>query len=111
MWIFSVSSGWFYTGFKAVSFGISVLNSYFWNKLWAFEKKEKTAEVGEMAKFYLVALGGLLIHLFVSSIVVNIIEPQFGLAPQLWGNVGGIAAALAGFFWNFFGYKLLVFKK
>lgn len=111
MWVFSVSSGWAYAAFKAVSFGTSVLNSYFWNKLWTFEKKEETAKAGELAKFYGVALGGLLIHLIVSGLVVNIIKPQFGLSPQLWGNVGGVAAAVAGFLWNFFGYKLLVFKK
>ena len=121
MWGFSVSSGWFYAVFKAVSFGVSVLNSYFWNKFWTFssfakisedgKKKQETAKAEEIAKFYGVALGGLLIHLVISSLVVNVIKPQFGLSPQLWGNVGGVAAALAGFLWNFFGYKLLVFKK
>lgn len=110
MWIFSISSGWFYSVFKAVSFGISVLNSYFWNKLWVFEKKEGT-KVEEVGKFYLIALGGLVIHLITSGFIVNIIKPQFGLSPRLWANVGGVAAALVGFLWNFFGYKLFVFKK
>ena len=111
MWIFSVSSGWFYTVFKAASFTVSVINSYFWNKFWTFEDKDENIRAGEMAKFYGVALGGLLIHLIVSGLVVNVIKPQLGLSPELWGNVGGVAAALIGFLWNFFGYKLLVFKK
>ena len=56
-------------------------------------------------------LVGLLIHLVISGLVVNVVGPQFGISETLWANIGGIAAALAGFFWNFFGFKLLVFKK
>jgi len=111
MWLFSVSAGWQYTAFKAGSFSVALINSYFWNKFWAFEEKETGARVTQFGKFCLVASGGLLIHLIISSFVVNLIGPQFGLDPKIWANIGAIAAAFVGFLWNFFGYKILVFKK
>lgn len=111
IWLFKVASGWHYVVFKGVSFSCSVINSYFWNKLWTFEKKETKAGVKEFGKFATITLGGLAIHLTVAPFIVNGIGPQFGLSPEIWANVGGIAAALTGFLWNFFGYKLIVFKK
>jgi len=110
MWVFTFVAGWQYTVFKGISFTTSIINSYFWSKFWVFEEKEKP-KTKQFGKFYTVALVGLLIHLITASFVVNIIGPQFGLDTKLWANIGGIAAAFAGFLWNFFGYKLLVFKK
>jgi putative flippase GtrA len=110
IWISGFSSGWMYTLFKGTSFSVSVVNSYFWNKFWSFEKKSKT-ELKEFGQFFSITLGGLLIHLVIGSLVVNVIGPHFGLSSEIWANVGGIAAALTGFLWNFFGYKLIVFKK
>lgn len=110
MMVTGISSGWMYTVFKAVSFSSATVNSYFWNKLWAFEHEGKV-EKKEFGTFYTVALGGLTIHVIVSSIVVNLIGPQFGASDQIWGTVGGMAAAVAGLLWNFMGYKLIVFKK
>jgi len=111
MWIFSITAGWQYSLFKGISFTCAIVNSYFWNKFWAFEKKETAVGAGEFSKFYSIALGGLLIHLLTSSLIVNVIGVQFGLSSKIWANIGGIAAAFIGFLWNFFGYKFLVFKK
>ncbi len=112
MCLFSIAAGWGYVIFKGISFSVSIINSYFWNKFWTFEGSgESKSKASEFGKFYLVAIGGLLIHLVVAPFVVNIIGPQFGLNPKFWANIGAIAAAFVGFFWNFFGFKLLVFKK
>jgi putative flippase GtrA len=108
--VFSIASGWPYTIFKAFSFSCATINSYLWNKFWSFEEEGK-AKAQEFGKFYTVTIGGLIIHIVVSSVVVNIVGPQFGLSDQIWGTIGGIAAAFFGFLWNFFGYKLIVFKK
>ena len=112
MWLFSITAGWGYVIFKGISFSVSITNSYLWNKFWTFEGLgESKAKTSEFGKFYLVAIGGLLIHLIVAPFVVNIIGPEFELSPKLWANIGAIAAAFVGFLWNFFGFKLLVFKK
>lgn len=106
-----ITSGWKYSGLVTFSFACSTINSYLWNKFWAFEKKETKVGTKEFSQFALVAGGGLLIHLIVSSFLVNIIGPQFGLSKAIWANIGKIAAVLIGFIWTFTGYKFLVFKK
>lgn len=111
MWVFKASSGWAYVVFKSVSFFGASINSYYWNKFWTFEKKETKAGIKEFSKFFTVALGGLLIHILVSSVIVNVIKPQFGIDPKLWANLGAIASTVFAFAWDFLGYKLIVFKK
>lgn len=96
--------------FKALSFTGGATNSYFWNKFWTFEHKEDV-KTSEFVKFYTVALGGLFIHEVAIFTVVNIVGPQFGISPGLWANVGNMTAIFLGFFWDFVGYKFLVFKK
>lgn len=96
--------------FKAFSFTGGATNSYFWNKFWTFKHQEEVKS-SEFAKFYSVALGGLAIHEVAIYSVVNIVGPQFGISPGIWANVGNMVAIFLGFFWNFAGYKFLVFKK
>lgn len=109
MFVTGRATGYVFLLFKALSFSGASVNSYFWNKLWTFEDRGQ-GEATEFAKFYSVALGGLLIHEVVINVVVNVVGPQFGISPGLWANVGNVAAIFLGFFWDFFGYKLLVFK-
>jgi len=111
MWLFSISAGVYYSVFKTISFFIATINSYFWNKYWAFEKKETKSSIKEFFQFSSVAFAGFFIHIIISSIIVNIIGPQFGIPEKLWANIGAIIAIILGFGWNFFGYKFLVFKK
>lgn len=108
---FQIFSGGFYVLFKGTSFSGATINSYFWNKFWTFEKRETKDALKETAQFYLITIGGLLIHLGVSSFVVNLIGPQFGLSRQIWAYIGALLAVFCGFLWNFSGYKFIVFKK
>lgn len=112
MMIFGIASGWPYSVFKGISFSCSVVNSYFWNKFWTFQKKDTgIAKAGEFGKFAVVAGTGFILNVSIASFVVNAIGPQFGLSEELWGNVGAFVAVLCVFTWNFLGYKLIVFKK
>lgn len=106
-----VASGYLYSVFKAVSFTISVVNSYFWNKFWTYEHKETKVGGKEFGKFYLIAGVGFLLNVGVASFIVNIIGPQFGVSPELWANIGAFVAIICVFMWNFLGYKFIVFKK
>jgi len=108
---FGIFSGISFVVFKGLSFSVATLNSFFWNKFWAFEKRETKDTLKETSQFYLITIGGLLINLAVSSLVVNMIGPQFGAPPALWANVGALVAVFFGFAWNFLGYKFIVFKK
>lgn len=111
MFVFSVSIGWLYSIFKAISFTCSVVHSYFWNKFWTYGKKETGVEAKELGKFFLIAGIGFILNVGIASFVVNIIGPQFGLSVKIWANIGAIIATVCVFMWNFLGYKFLVFKK
>ena len=108
---FAIFAGLPYVIFKGVSFSFGSINSYFWNKFWTFEKKETKETLRETSQFYLITIGGLLIHLGVTSLIVNLLGPQFGLSERIWAYFGAIAAVFFGFSWNFLGYKFIVFKK
>jgi len=105
-----ISSGAYYSLFKTVSFTAANINSYIWNRLWVFEsREEKTAK--EYAQFLVISIVGAVINVGAASLVVNYIPAQFGFGPKLWANIGAAAGAAAGLFWNFAGYKFVVFKK
>lgn len=111
MWAFDVAHGWPYSLFKGISFTTSVVNSYFWNKFWTFEKKETGIGAKEFSRFYLLTGVGFLLNVGIASFLVNVLGPQFGLSEKLWANVGAIIATTLVCMWNFLGYKLIVFKK
>jgi putative flippase GtrA len=111
IWLTNIASGFYFSLFKFVSFTGAVLHSYFWNKFWTFEKKEKKEVLGEFSKFYLITGVGALLNVGIASFLVNIIGSQFGLSAKMWANVAAILAALVVMIWNFTGYKFIVFKK
>jgi len=109
--ISGVTAGLLYSIFKAFSFSCSVVNSYFWNKFWTFEKKETRVRAKEFGKFFLIAGIGFFLNVGIASFLVNIIGPQFGLAAEIWAMVGAFTAIICVFMWNFLGYKFIVFKR
>jgi len=112
MAVFGISKeSWSYSGFVAVSFCCSVVNSYFWNKFWTYEQKETAVSGGEFGKFFLITGIGFILNVSIASFVFRIIGPQFGLSVKIWANIGAIIATVCVFMWNFLGYKFLVFKK
>ena len=108
--IFSFGSGIYYSLFKAISFLVAVSNSYFWNRSWVFESKEKDVKKEGM-RFFVVSVGGLVVNVTIASLVVNLGGKILDLPFQILGNLGAIGAVVGSMFWNFFGYKFFVFKK
>lgn len=104
-----IASGIFFSLFKATSFLVAVVNSYFWNKFWTFEKK---GGVGgrEFGQFFLVSVVAILVNVGVASLLVNVIGPQGGFTPKLWANIAALAGSITAFLLNFLGYKLIVFR-
>jgi len=109
--ITDIDSGYSYSVFKATSFMFAVINSFFWNKFWSFQSKEKDRMGKQFVRFVTVALVGLLINVCVAHYVVNIIGPQWGLSSRIWANIGVLSSAVFSVFFDFFGFKVLVFKK
>ena len=106
-----ISAGLTASAFKAFSFSIAVVNSFFWNKLWTFEKKGSEKSGKEFGVFYLVTGTGFLLNVGIFTLIIDVMGPQFGITPVLWANLAALAAIIAVSAWNFFGYKFIVFKK
>ena len=92
--------------FKALSFLVAVINSYFWNKHWTFQSEREV-----FLQFLAVSAIGFFLNVGTASFLVNSVGPQFGLTEQLWANAGAAAGTLVVMTWNFLGYKFVVFKK
>jgi len=105
-----ISSGGWYSVFKATSFVVAVIPSYFWNKHWAFEAKDGGGGF-EFAKFVSVAVVAILVNTGMASFVVNYVDPLGGLTPQVWANVGAIAGSAVALIFSFVGFKVAVFRK
>ena len=107
----NIDSGIYFSVFKGISFIFAIINSFLWNKFWSFESKEKDGMGKQFMKFLAVAAVGLIINVSVASFVVNYVGPQWGLSTRVWANVGVLSSAVFNIIWDFYGYKVLVFKK
>lgn len=103
-------SGFYYAFFKSISFCAALLNSYVMNKKWTFsaQQSEKNKKV-EFGQFLLISILGLVINVGAATIFVNYISAPISLA-NIWPSVAALSGTILGLFWNFAGYKLIVFK-
>ncbi len=99
----------FYSLYKATSFTVSNINSYFWNKYWTFDKRGDNQS--EFIQFFIVSIVGFIINVVVASFVFSGFQPFAGMNADQWGLIGAAAGSIAGLAWNFLGYKFIVFKK
>ena len=77
MLFFGIASGLFFALFKGISFLVATTNSYFWNKHWTFQKREKVFSSQEFYKFLIVTTIGLFINVSVASFVFSKVSPWF----------------------------------
>lgn len=105
------TTGILITGFKTLSVTIAIVNSYVWNKYWAFKREEASAIGKEFAQFVTVSLLGLVINVSITSVLVNLLGAPHGFSGSAWATTSGAIASICVLAWNFLGYKLLVFKR
>lgn len=110
MWFFGVTSGIFIVPFNIFSFSCATGNSYFWNKFWTFERKDK-AGVKEFLTFFTITMVGMGINTLIVFLGTTFIAPVFDLSGGAWANLVKIAATFVSMIWNFIGYKFIVFKE
>lgn len=109
MFLTGITTGVGYSFFKAFSFAVAVVNSYFLNKRWTFRKEGKM-EKKEFTKFVTISLIAFGINVSVASLLVNFVGPIGDISPYLWANISALAATAFTTLINFFGYKYFVFK-
>ncbi len=101
----NITHGIWFSVFKGISFIISVINSFIWNKFWTFQKS------GSFILFFLVVSGSALINIGIASYMVNVIGAPEGISPKLWDNIAALSSLMLVLTWNFLGLKFIVFRK
>ncbi|MGA2667103.1 MAG: GtrA family protein [Patescibacteria group bacterium] len=92
----------FYLIAKVVSFAVSVINSYIWNRRWTFRSYDPN-KLHQFSKFMVVALVGLGLNTLIMYLVVSWFH---------WRDIIGLAlATLIVLFWNFLINKFWTFKE
>lgn len=96
------SFGVFYLDAKVISFTISVINSYIWNRRWTFRSQDP-AKLRQFSKFLVVAGVGLGLNTLIMYIVVSKL--------LLDDIIGLVAATAIVLIWNFLINKYWTFKE
>lgn len=104
-----LAAGLAYSAFKAISFSVATVHSFYWNKNWAFEAGASHGGGREVASFLAVAVVSLLVNVTVASIVVAL-RPA-GVEVELWAGIGAVAGAAAAIVFSFTGFRVFVFHK
>ena len=107
----NISTGLLVDSFFVVAFVVTLMNSFLWNKFWAFEERKIENIKKEMLQFSGISAGVALINIAILHTVVNIIGAPIGIDSKIWANVGLVFTIIVAFSGNFFSYKYIVFKK
>ena len=102
-------NGIWFSIFKAISFLVAVLNSYFINHSWTFGRSGGERSVSQAGQFLAVSLLGAVINVSSASYVATFISPIHGIE-KYWPSVAALAGAGSGLIFNFLGYKHIVFS-
>lgn len=105
----NITSGPLTALFEGVAFVFSVSNSYFWNSHWSFENKNPRT-IKEFFTFLTITVIGLLIS-SATIYVLTTFVPHGSIGSKQWANIAKVIATIITMFWNFTGFKLIVFKE
>ena len=94
--------GTFYLIAKVISFLVSVINSYVWNRRWTFRSTEPK-KLHQFSKFLVVAAIGLGLNTLIMYIVVSKL--------LLHDIIGLVLATGIVMIWNFLANKFYTFKE
>ncbi len=95
--------------FAAVAFFAATTNSYIWNSHWSFKNNNQRTPA-EFLQFFVITFIGSIINIGVVYLVVNKIHHGANISPQLWLNIANVIATLIVMFWDFSGFKFIVFR-
>ena len=91
---------------NAIGFFVGSINSFFWNKLWAFRDRRRDAVIRQYLRFVFFTLVGLGLHSAAFALLLIPLHPHGTLGE----NVALFLALPFSVAWNFTSYKLWTFK-
>jgi putative flippase GtrA len=101
----------YYSLYKAISFIIANINSFFWNKYWTFGTENQSRATHQFFQFFLVSLIGFALNVIIASVVFGSLASAGAFTVAQAGLIGAAMGSILGLGWNFVGYKFFVFKK
>jgi putative flippase GtrA len=107
----NVAIGLSLDAYFVVAFIVTVINSFFWNKYWSFERKKDDSIKQEALDFFTVSIAVAIVNAVLIHIIVNVIKAPQGIDQKIWANMALLFTVATAFLGNFFGYKYIVFKK
>lgn len=110
IFVTNIATGFTLDIFFIVAFSITVTNSFFWNKFWAFEERKVENIKTEAIQFFAISAGVALVNAVILHIIVNTIGAPAGVEPKIWANVALSFTIITAFLGNFFSYKYIVFS-
>jgi len=93
-----------------ISVVVAIINSYYWQRNWTFAEKAPPTRK-EFTKFVVITLIGIAINSLLVYFFLEFVMPGGVLTPARLEVVAKIGATVVSLFWNFLGYKFLVFKE
>lgn len=110
-WVTGITRGSGLIPLNVVSFGAALTVSFFLNKRWTFKDDSIRDNLKKFNLFLIISVLGVSINTAIVTILTTYVDPNITLAPFLLLNLAKTAATAGSGLWNFFGYKLVVFKK
>jgi len=104
-----VYEGLYIIPLNAVSVIVALTNSYFWNHYFTFKGQDMPSKK-EFTAFLIVSAGGIAINSFIVYLFTTYIDPFNSITKERLEILAKIGATLVSLFWNFLGYKYIVFK-
>lgn len=95
---------------NTVSFLTAVTNSYFWNRAWSFQARSQSRGK-EFVQYIIVTLIGLVINDAMVAIGTAHFSTPLGFTSTNWVLTVKAAAVGISLFWNFIGYRFIVFRQ
>jgi putative flippase GtrA len=100
-----------YPFFKAISFSTAAFNSFFMNKYWVFQSWSRPTKE-EAFMFFSASVIGLLINTGIATAFLFLLKGAFpDWSPAIHANLAALCGTAFSQFWNYFSYKLVVFRK
>lgn len=97
---------------NGISYVAANIHSFFWNKFWTFQKRDKVTG-GEAGRYLLTSAGYLLISSLSLALFIRVLSlPSLaGLVPERWINpLAKLPTACITVFYNYLMNKFWVFK-
>lgn len=101
------------------SFLIAVINNFIWNRNWTYPESKESSLSGQLVKFSVVSVLGLIIRTPLFSLIekplivvsTNLVDKQFFIKPEIIGhNIALASVIVVVLFWNYFINRIWTYK-